>query len=176
VVGPAEVGRAQQDAGLLVHDPGQGEPGADQAQPGRQPGDEVGHQRAQPGEGRGGLAAAEVAQLDPLGDDPPSEVEHPGRDEAGVDLQAEGREPGAGEERRGRAAAAGERIALDLVEQPAGDQLVDEPGRGRPGHAGGGRHVGPRQGSGRGAHGAQDQPEVRRPQRRLARTAGSAVH
>ena len=168
---------AQQDAAGDVDDAGQRQSGADQRSLRRQAGDQLQGQPAEPFEHRAGVAADEVAVLDLLGDDPAAQVDHPGREQPGVDLQPQrgDRDPGASGVAGGRGGPSG-RPSTSSSSPAATRSSASRAAVARvmPVAAG---DVGPGRRLGRGAHRAQHERQVRRAHRAtVERLAGVRGH
>ena len=167
-IGPAQVGCEQQPAGSRGDDPGQSKASAHQSGALCLAEHLLAH-GPQAAERRAWLAADEVVVLDVFGHHATAQVNEPGGEVAGVDLQAERHQPAARDERDGWSARSGHRGRLELRQHPSCDEIVDQPRNGRASHRGAGSHAGARQRSWGRAHRPGHQGQVALPQGGLPR-------
>ena len=166
-VRPAEVGCEQQPARVHRHDSRQRQARTHEADAARHPSQHGLAQTRQPLQGFARLAVHEVVDVHLLRDDPPPQVDDPRRQVARVHLQPQGSQPATRPEGDRRSARAAHHRWLELCEHTPGHQLIDQPGRRRPGHRRPPGHARTRQRCRRGDDGAGDQAQVAGPQRRL---------
>ena len=130
---PAEVGCQHQPAGCTGHDPGKCQTRTDDTHAGRDGREHVATDAAQVTEDGRRIAAGVVTVHPCRGHDVPGDVQDPGREIAGIGLEAQRRDPVAGDE--WSTGSPGARLArgFELAQQLPRDQLIDQAGDGRPG-------------------------------------------